>query len=55
MATNKNTSRRKPAPRRRRRPGVSVLAVIVLIIVSLLIGAFAGYLIARKTDLFVGC
>ena len=43
-----NTPRRKP--RRRRRQGVSVLAVIVLLILALLMGAFAGYFIARKTD-----
>ena len=49
MATNNNQTRRNP-PRRRRRQGVSVLAVIVLIILALLMGAFAGYLIARKTD-----
>ena len=50
MATNNNNSRRRSAPRRRRRQGVSVLAVIVLIILALLIGAFGGYIIARKTD-----
>ena len=50
MATNNNNSRRRPAPRRRRRQGVSVLAVIVLIILALLIGAFGGYIIARRTD-----
>ena len=49
MATNNNQPRRNP-PRRRRRQGVSVLAVIVLIILALLMGAFAGYFIARKTD-----
>jgi len=48
MATN-NNARRNP-PRRRRRQGVSVLAVIVLLILALLIGAFAGYFIARRTD-----
>ena len=52
MATNKNNPRRSSAPqhRRRRREGVSVLAVIVLLIIALLMGAFAGYIIARKTD-----
>ena len=49
MATNNGNARRNP-PRRRRRQGVSVLAVIVLIILALLMGAFAGYFIARKTD-----
>jgi hypothetical protein len=50
MAANNDNSRRKPMPRRRRRQGVSVLAVIVLLILALLMGAFAGYFIARKTD-----
>lgn len=51
MATNNNNqSRRSSAPRRRRRQGVSVLAVIVLMILALLIGAFGGFIVARKTD-----
>ena len=50
MATNNNQSRRSSAPRRRRRQGVSVLAVIVLMILALLIGAFGGFIVARKTD-----
>ena len=50
MTTNNSNVRRRSAPRRRRRQGVLVLAVIVLMILALLIGAFAGYFIARKTD-----
>ena len=50
MAANNDNSRRKPMPRRRRRQGVSVLAVIVLMILALLIGAFGGYIVARRTD-----
>ena len=50
MATNNDNVRRRSVPRRRRRQGVSVLAVIVLLILALLMGAFAGYFIARKTD-----
>jgi len=46
---NNNNARRNP-PRRRRRQGVSVLAVIVLMILALLIGAFGGYIVARRTD-----
>ena len=55
MATNTDNSRRRPSPqrRRRRREGVSVLAVIVLLIIALLMGAFAGYIIARKTDVHI--
>lgn len=51
MTSNKN-ARRNPSPqrKRRRRGGVSVLAMIVLLIIALLMGAFAGYIIARKTD-----
>lgn len=51
MTSNKNP-RRNPSPqrKRRRRGGVSVLAMIVLLIIALLMGAFAGYIIARKTD-----
>lgn len=36
--------------RKRRRPGVPVSLTIVLIILSLLMGGFAGYAVARKTD-----
>ena len=50
MTANNDNARRRSAPRRRRRQGVSVLAVIVLLILALLMGAFAGYFIARKTD-----
>ena len=51
MTSNKNARRNPSAPRRRRRRGgVSVLAMIVLLIIALLMGAFAGYFIARKTD-----
>ena len=52
MANNKKPTNRGAAPqrRRRRRQGVSVLLVIMLMIIALLMGAFGGYFIARKTD-----
>ena len=48
MANNTDNARRQP--RRRRSGGVSVSLAIVLIILSLLMGGFAGYAVARKTD-----
>ncbi len=39
--------------RRRRKPGVPVMLAIVLIILSLLMGGMAGYVIARRTDTHV--
>ena len=45
MANNTDNARR-----RRRKPGVPVTLTLVLIILSLLMGGFAGYVVARKTD-----
>ena len=51
MTNNRSQATRKPSQRRRRRrEGVSVMLVIVLLIIALLMGAFGGYIIARKTD-----
>lgn len=48
---NTNQNRRRPAQHRRRRPsGIPVMLVIVLLIIAMLMGALAGYVIARKTD-----
>ena len=44
----------KSNPRhRRRKPGVPVMLTIVLLIIALLMGAMAGYVIARRTDTHV--
>ena len=48
-----NNPTKKAPRRRRRRPGVPVMLVIVLIIMALLMGALAGYVIARRTDTHV--
>ena len=53
MANPTNNQSRRPAPRRRRRPGVPVMLTVVLLIMTLLMGALAGYAIARKTDTHV--
>ena len=45
--TNRNENRR---PRRRRRQGVSVMLTIVMLIIALLMGGMAGFVIARRTD-----
>ena len=52
MANNSGNSPRRPqgARRRRRKSGVPVMLAIVLIIMSLLMGGFAGYIVARRTD-----
>ena len=52
MANHSNNARRgAPQQRRRRRgEGVPVLLVVLLLIIALLMGAFGGYFIARKTD-----
>ena len=52
MANNTSNDNRRPASRsrRRRKPGVAVSLVIVLIIMALLMGALAGYVVARRTD-----
>ena len=52
MANNSGNSPRLPqgARRRRRKSGVPVMLAIVLIIMSLLMGGFAGYIVARRTD-----
>lgn len=49
MANNTDNERRAPR-RRRRKPGVPTALVIVLIIMALLMGALAGYAVARKTN-----
>ena len=52
MAKNTVNSARHSAPRsrRRRRSGVPVMLTIILIIIALLMGALAGYAVARKTN-----
>ena len=52
MATNTSKSTGKPrtAQRRRRRGGVSVTAMIALIIIAILMGGVVGFLVSRKTD-----
>ena len=51
MANNRENVRQQPQrARRRRKSGVPVMLAIVLIILSLLMGGFAGYAVARKTD-----
>ena len=40
----------RPRGSRRRKPGVPVMLVIVLMIMSLLIGGLGGFAVARKTD-----
>ena len=47
------TEHRSNSRHRRRKSGVPVMLTIVLIIISLLMGAMAGYVIARKTDTHV--
>lgn len=47
------TEHRSNPRRRRRKPGVPVMLTIVLIIIALLMGAMAGYVIARRTDTHV--
>ena len=47
------TEHRSNPRHRRRKSGVPVMLTIVLIIISLLMGAMAGYVIARKTDTHV--
>ena len=55
MANNPNADKAPRGPRqtgrrRRRKSGVPLMLVIVLLIMALLMGALAGYVIARKTD-----
>ncbi|MBQ9721587.1 MAG: hypothetical protein IJV64_12980, partial [Oscillospiraceae bacterium] len=55
MANNPNADKAPRGPRqtgrrRRRKSGVPLRLVIVLLIMALLMGALAGYVIARKTD-----
>ena len=52
MANRTTNEARRPAARgrRRRRSGVAVSLVIVLIIMALMMGALAGYIVARRTD-----
>ena len=49
MANHTNNTGRRPA-RHRRRQGVSVLLTIILLIMALLMGGLAGFVIARRTD-----
>ncbi len=49
MANPTDNERRAPR-RRRKKPGVPTALVIVLIIMALLMGALAGYAVARKTN-----
>ena len=50
MANRTDDERRAPRRRRSRRTGVPTWLVIVLIIMSLLMGALAGFAVARRTD-----
>ena len=47
------TEHRNNPRHRRRKPGVPVMLTIVLLIIALLMGAMAGYVIARRTDTHV--
>ena len=47
---NENNTRLRLQVHKRRKPGVSVLAMIALIIISLLMGGLVGFSVARKTD-----
>lgn len=48
--TGNRGNARNPQRRRRRPSGVPVMLVIVLLIIALLMGALAGFIVARKTD-----
>lgn len=48
MTQKSNRPQRRPS--RRRRQGVSVMLTIVMLIIALLMGGMAGFVIARRTD-----
>ena len=51
--TNDARSRQASRRKKRRRGGVPVMLVIILLIIALLMGALAGYVVARRTDTHV--
>ena len=51
MSEEKKQAPRKPAQKKRRRPaGVPTALVVVLLVLSLVIGALGGFAVARKAD-----